>query len=201
MNIDLTKLKNRKTGISDREAYSEFSVLVPIVRINGNQYLLLEKRSEKLNKQPNEICFPGGKIEKMESAEQAALRETAEELMIEQKNIKIIGELDTIITPFNTIIYPFAGEIGEYDGTFNPDEVKEIFTVPLVYLMNTEPLRSDIDIRVKPREDFPYHMIREGRDYPWSKGRYSVYFYTYHDKIIWGITAKIIKNFVQILKK
>jgi len=42
-------------------------------------------------------------------------------------------------------------------------------------------------------------MIQKGRDYPWGKGQYPVYFYTYEDKIIWGLTARIINNFVNLL--
>lgn len=200
MNIDFSKLTNRKSTICGREIFREFSVLVPIVQTGDKQYLLFEVRSEKLNSQPNEICFPGGKIEKMESPQQAAVRETCEELLITERSIKVVGELDTVVTPFNSIIYPFAGELHEYSGTFNPDEVKEIFTVPLSFFINTKPLHHDIDVSLKPKEDFPYNMIQDGKDYPWGKGLYPVYFYVYRDKIIWGITARIVFNFIRILK-
>ncbi|HQE65663.1 MAG TPA: NUDIX domain-containing protein [Bacillota bacterium] len=82
MEVDFTKLVNRKTAISDKEVYLEFSVLVPIIKTGSEFSLLFEVRSEKLAKQPNEICFPGGKIESFENARQAALRETTEELLI-----------------------------------------------------------------------------------------------------------------------
>lgn len=198
MNMDFTKLAGRKTNICDREIYKEFSVLIPVIKADRH-FLLFEIRSESLNNQPNEICFPGGRIESLESKQQAAVRETSEELLIPESQISIIAELDTVVTPFNSILYPFVGELREYKGTFNTEEVRSIFTVPLSFFIDTAPLCHDIDIKMRPREDFPYHMVQEGRNYPWGKGRYSVYFYTYEDKIIWGITARIINNFVSLL--
>jgi 8-oxo-dGTP pyrophosphatase MutT (NUDIX family) len=201
MSIDFSKLSNRKPTICDRETYHEFSVLVPIVQTSVGKSLLFEIRSEKLSNQPNEICFPGGKIENMESPQHAAVRETSEELLITENSIKTIGELDTIVTPFNSIIYAFVGELVEYSGTFSPEEVKNVFSVPLSFFEKTKPIRSFIDIKMKPGADFPYENIREGRNYPWGKGRYPVYFYIFEDKIIWGITARIVHNFLSILSK
>lgn len=201
MHIDFAKLINRNANICDRELYREFSVLVPIIKTEKDQFLLFEIRSENLNKQPNEICLPGGKIESMENALQAAVRETTEELLIPEKSINVIAELDTVVTPFNSILYPYVGEISEYSGTFNPDEVKETFVVPMTFLMEKEPLCHFLDLQMKPGNDFPYEMIQKGSNYPWRRGKYPVYFYIYKDKIIWGITARIIKNFIEILKK
>ena len=198
MNMDFTKLAGRKTNICDREIYKEFSVLIPVIKADRH-FLLFEIRSESLNNQPNEICFPGGRIESLESKQQAAVRETSEELLIPESQISIIAELDTVVTPFNSILYPFVGELREYKGTFNTEEVRSVFTVPMSFFIDTAPLCHDIDIKMRPREDFPYHMVQEGRNYPWGKGRYPVYFYTYEDKIIWGITARIINNFVSLL--
>jgi 8-oxo-dGTP pyrophosphatase MutT (NUDIX family) len=199
MDMDFKKLIGRKATICDREIYRESSVLVPIIKNRDGHSLLFEIRSENLSKQPNEICFPGGKIESFENARQAALRETSEELLIPGLDIDVIAELDTVVTPFNSILYPFVGELHEYTGTFNREEVKETFVVPLSFFIDNDPLHHDINVRMKPKEDFPYHMVQEGRDYPWGKGQYPVYFYTYENKIIWGLTARIIKNFVNLL--
>lgn len=139
MDMDFTKLINRKTTICDKEIYREFSILIPIIKTAGQYSLLFEVRSENLIKQPNEICFPGGKIEDLESAQQAALRETSEELLIPETDIDIIAELDTVVTPFNSILYPFAGKLCEYKGTFNHEEVKETFSVPFLSLWKMPP--------------------------------------------------------------
>lgn len=200
MKSDFAKLKNRKINICGRNLYREFSVLVPIVERPEGYSLLFEVRSENLNKQPNEICFPGGKIEDLEENLKAAIRETSEELLISENTIEVVGELDTLITPFNTVIYPFAGLLHDYHDTYSTDEVQEIFYVPLSFLMETEPLCHHIDIEMKPKESFPYEMIQMGKNYHWLKGKYPVYFYTYENKIIWGITARIAYNFIEVLK-
>ena len=128
----LLKFKNKAVSVSDSDHYNESSVLIPILEHENNLCLLYEIRSENLKNQPNEICFPGGRIERGESKKQAAVRETAEELLIEPESIEIIGASDILITPFNTIIYPYVGTVKDYKGTFN-NEVKEVFIVPLPF--------------------------------------------------------------------
>ncbi|HYE81078.1 MAG TPA: CoA pyrophosphatase [Clostridia bacterium] len=200
MKADLNKFKNRNVNVCGWNLYKGFSVFVPIVERTEGHSLLFEVRSENLNQQPREICFPGGKIENQEENAKAAVRETSEELLIPEYKIEVIGELDTLVTPFNTVIYPFTGILYDYKDTYNTDEVKEIFYVPVAHLMEAKPLCHYIDIEMKPREGFPYDMIQSGRNYPWAKGRYPVYFYTFEERIIWGITARIMHNFIEVLK-
>ena len=198
MNLDI--LKNHKPRISDYREYKEFSVLIPIVNYRGKQSVLFQVRSESLIKQPNEICFPGGKIESDEIPLQAAIRETCEELLILEDDLEVLGELDTLVTPFNTIIYPFAAYLYDYQSTFSKFEVKEVFYIPLDFLKDYTPKCSYLDVNMKPHEDFPYEKVQYGKDYPWAKGTYPVYFYEYEGKVIWGITARILKNFIELLQ-
>ena len=44
-------------------AGSAYAVLVPLVRRRGAAHLLFEVRADTLNRQPGEVCFPGGRIE------------------------------------------------------------------------------------------------------------------------------------------
>ncbi len=183
--------------------YRFFSVLVPLVYFNNTSHLLFEIRSDNLRRQPNEICFPGGKIEKGESPKECALRETTEELNISSKKISIISELDYIITYSNFTLYSFLGEIKYSDVKemkFNENEVKDCFLVPFEYFLNTDPIRHDIEILPKTPDEFPYHLIQNGKDYNWRKGKIPVYLYSYKDKVIWGLTARIIANMVRIIK-
>ncbi|NLN49979.1 MAG: NUDIX domain-containing protein, partial [Clostridiales bacterium] len=79
----ILKLKDRKPDISDKNYYVTSSILIPLVK-NGNDIsILFEVRSNSLKKQPNEICFPGGRIENDESELSAAIRETSEELCLD----------------------------------------------------------------------------------------------------------------------
>jgi len=196
----ILKLKNKTIDISDNSHYVESSVLVPIIESKNGLSLLYEIRSESLKKQPNEICFPGGKIEKGESKKNAAIRETTEELLISYEDIQFIGASDILVTPFNTIIYPFIGVLKDYKGTFN-SEVKNVFTVPLSFLMSYEPTYFYLDVNMQPENDFPYHLIQKGENYKWGKGKYPVYFYIYEDKVIWGITARITYDFIKAIKE
>lgn len=198
MKLDL--LKDYKPKITDSRTVKEFAVLIPIVIHENKQCVAFQIRSGRLLKQPNEICFPGGKMEDNETPQQAAIRETCEEMLINKEDIKLLGEIDTLVTPFDTIIYPFAAELRDYRGTFSKDEVQEVFYVPIDHLLEYTPQCSYLDVSMQPHEDFPFEKIQYGRNYPWAQGRYPVYLYEYGDKVIWGITARVLRNFLEIIR-
>ncbi|MBB6214091.1 8-oxo-dGTP pyrophosphatase MutT (NUDIX family) [Anaerosolibacter carboniphilus] len=184
--------------------FQRFSILVPIVKVQGELHLLFEVRAAHLRNQPGEICFPGGKIEKNETPEEAALRETSEELNLGIEDLEMIGPLDYVVTPFNTILYPFLGTLLQTNVEeihFNPSEVGSIFTVPLDFFFNTEPENHFIYINASVHDNFPFHMIQNGKNYKWKVGKYPELFYEYNGHIIWGMTARIVKNLVNILKE
>ena len=83
---------------------------------------------------------------------------------------------------------------------FNPDEVDHLFTVPLQFFMDHPPEIYRVDNKMIFPEDFPFSRIPMERDYPWKKGYYKIAFYQYQGYTIWGITARIINNFVRIIK-
>ena len=83
---------------------------------------------------------------------------------------------------------------------YNKGEVDNIFTVPLDFFLNNSPQQYYIITEPNPQEGFPYHLLPNGEDYPWFKGKYHVYFYQYESYVIWGLTAKTILNLVEILK-
>lgn len=203
MDISLIKklLESKQPTILD-SVYGS-AVIVPIIKIDDEPHILFQIRSFTLNSQPGEICFPGGKIEKDESALSCAIRETSEELNIAENNIEIIGKLDYLLTPFNMSIYSFCGIINDvkFDSIkFNKSEVASIFSVPISELLNQEPEVSNMIINVEPPKNFPFHLIQNGEAYNWKAGTYPVYFYKYKDYIIWGITAKILKSFLDTIK-
>ena len=51
-----------------------------------------------------------------------------------------------------------------------------------------------------PKEDFPFHNIIGGKDYKFRDGRYKVMFYKYNNFVIWGMTARILENFLNVYK-
>ena len=182
------------------QEYKEYSVTVPLINISGRYHVLFELRSQSLYEQPGEVCFPGGRVEKDEYPIQAAVRETYEELGIKPEDIRIIGRMKPWIPQFMSVIHPFIAILKKDDFRISPMEVEDIFCVPVDYFFNTVPKEAYTEIAVKPSENFPYHLIQAGRDYKWRTVSMPVYFYIYKDRIIWGLTAFIIKIFSQKLK-
>ncbi|WP_084024310.1 NUDIX hydrolase [Vulcanibacillus modesticaldus] len=196
-------LQNRKINILDHEEMNKYAVIVPIV-VNDDQSLsiLFEIRAKKLRRQPGEVSFPGGKIDKSDLSEKdAAIREASEELGIPKDDIEIIGQLDTYIPSLNSIIYPFVAKINIQQLNPNRDEVDDIFLVPIDYFLQTEPEKHEINIKIEPSDSFPFHLIPGGKNYPWRKRKIYELFYIYNDYIIWGLTAKIVHHFVSIIPK
>ncbi|QAT40318.1 CoA pyrophosphatase [Clostridium sp. JN-9] len=189
--------KNRSAGIIGNHKKS--SVMILMTEENNNIFVLFEERSHKLRHQPGDICLPGGRIEKNETPVDAAVREVCEELKLSKQDIKIIGEMDYFVSPYNTIMYPF---IASTKGCINAseDEVERIIKIPLNFFINNEPILYDLKIGPLLEDDFPYDLINNGRDYKFSRGILKEYFYKYKDIVIWGFTAQIIKSFVDILK-
>ena len=92
-----------------------FSVLVPVVERAGELNLLFEVRAKNMKSQPGEICFPGGHVEKGETPQQAALRETFEEIGIDRQKIELIGPGDILYGYANYTLFTYMGIIGERD--------------------------------------------------------------------------------------
>lgn len=184
--------------------YRYFSVLVPLVYKDDAPHLLFEVRSEKLKRQPGEVCFPGGKVEPNESPRKCALRESFEELNIPERRIRIINELDYIYTYSNFTLYSFLGVLNYKDVeniSVNKDEVEKIFLVPFDFFMKTEPEVFIMKVAPQPDKSFPYELIRQTGDYNWRTGKSTVPIYQYQDYAIWGLTAKIVQNMVRIIKE
>lgn len=193
------KLKNIKPKPIDDDV--SFAVLVPLIEIDGELNLIYEVRSKSI-RQPGEISFPGGRIEEDESPEEAAVRETSEELLINKANIEVLSELNYASSKSGSFVFTFLGlikDIDAYEMDYNMDEVSELFFVPLSFFLDTKPEKYYMNYYPEADKDFPYHMVNNGEDYNWGSIRYPVYFYKYYDYIIWGLTAKITYSFIKEL--
>jgi peroxisomal coenzyme A diphosphatase NUDT7 len=197
-------LKGRTPKVLGSEDFREYAILVPLIEVNGETHILFEVRSYNMRRQPGEICFPGGRIDQGDkNAMSAAKRETSEELGITQDLITDIHPLDYLVSPFGTIIYPFAGKlnVGKKDLKPNGDEVEEVFTSPINVLQEKEPELYDIKFSVQPEKNFPYKWIPGGENYDWQARSMKEHFYYYEDKVIWGLTARILHHFIKIVSK
>ena len=195
------KIKNRKSGFVGQ--HTSFGVMVFLVDTKKGPSLLYEVRAKTLSRQPGEICFPGGQREEGETMEQCAVRETCEELGLEPAMIRVAGKLDTLHAHANFSLYCYLGITGHENispAKINHEEVDEIFTVPLDFLLDTKPETHYMQVRPYPEEDFPYDKIDFARGYKWRTGTLEVPIYTYEDKVIWGMTARITESFIGIIK-
>nr|WP_223155173.1 CoA pyrophosphatase [Alkalibacillus aidingensis] len=181
----------------------EYSIILPLMEVNGETHVVFEVRSKLMRRQPGEVCFPGGKIDNSDQGpEDAGERELYEELGVSNQQIEDIFLLGLFVSPFGMKANVFVGMIQPVDAfSINPDEVEEVFTVPLQFFIDYEPKIHYINIDMKPEENFPYDDLVNGDDYKWQTLQYEENFYYYQGQVIWGLTAKILKEFITLIKK
>ena len=173
---------------------SRYAILVPWVETDSGDALLLEVRSQHV-KQPGEVCFPGGRAEPGESAIEAAVRETCEELGIEPDAIDVISELEPLIMGDGRRVYPVAARlhIGSIESLrLSEYEVSEVFLLPADWLAENPPVHYDL--ASTPDEELPEKLrgyLSHYGDYR-NSGRTDYIEYEGHG--IWGLTARIIKT-------
>ena len=196
--IDLNVIRTHKPRLVGEETLFKSAVCIPLIEKGGGYELLFEVRSAELSAQPGDICFPGGRMEDGEDPEETAVRELCEELLVGPENIEIIGQADIFHTE-NIIVYPFAGILKGYEGTFN-EEVGSVFAVPLEYFLNTEPERFSLRYDLHLDDNFPYERINGGVNYNWRGRTTYQYFYEYDGHWIWGLTAKLVRSFAGLFR-
>ena len=175
------------------------SVLIPLVERNGEVRILFEERNAAIP-QGGEVCFPGGHVEDGETPQDAALRETAEELRLKPEQIELIAPLHVLSGERGREIHSFLGTLRGYDGTWETAEVSRTFTLPLEWFRRNMPELHETRLAVVADGEFPFELIPGGRDYPFTSGRQNVYFYRTPEGVIWGLTAKLLYHFVQLLE-
>ncbi|WP_378957144.1 NUDIX hydrolase [Pelosinus sp. sgz500959] len=183
--------------------YFNAAVLIPLIWDNNQLSVLFEVRSSHLSWQPGEICFPGGRIEATDkNSVDAAVRETSEELDLKIDQIQVLGSLHEIVSPIGVRLYPSVGYISDVqDIKASPDEVAEVFSVPLAFLLANEPIVGHMERCTRPLSDFPFHLL-PGYSEKWkSRKNYRVLFYQYKQYVIWGLTAQVLYDFLLVCKK
>ncbi|XP_053304718.1 peroxisomal coenzyme A diphosphatase NUDT7 [Spea bombifrons] len=117
------------------------SILLPLLIKQDKLHLLLTVRSMKLKTMPGDVCFPGGRRESTDKDEiETALRETHEEIGLKPEQVEIIGRLVPYIS--KTPAYLITPVVAFVEDTFqacpDPDEVTEVFHVPLEFFLSSE---------------------------------------------------------------
>jgi 8-oxo-dGTP pyrophosphatase MutT (NUDIX family) len=166
-------------GISARPA----AVLIALVERLGMQYIVLTRRTEALKHHAGQISFPGGRMEAEDADPVAtALREAHEEIGLLPQHVNAIGYLDSFLTITGFHVYPVVANISsEFVAQADPNEVDEVFEVPMSFLLNPDNVQHvEVEYRGKIRKilEFRYQQYR-----------------------IWGATASMLVNFQERLAK
>lgn len=171
--------QHSKSVASDAE-FIPAAVLIPIFLKEGEPHLLLTLRTETVASHKGQISFPGGTREEGDKdLLLTALRETYEEVGIKPEDVEILGELDDLLAVTNFVVTPFVGVFPyPYAFRISSNEIAELIEIPLSFFIDPANRRT---------EEWLY------------RGRYTtVYFYDYNNYTVWGVTARILKGFVDI---
>lgn len=168
------------SGLPLRQA----AVLILLYPDEDNLYTLFMKRSEYEGVHSGQISFPGGRLEDGdETLWSTALRETEEEIGVIRNSVSYIGELSSLHIPVsNNEVFPFVGFTDKKPVFISdPIEVEYLIEAELNYLTDPLIVRTkkmfirDIEI------DVPFFDI-EGHH-------------------IWGATAMILNEFIEVVRK
>lgn len=157
------------------------AVMLLLYRKDGEYCVLLNKRSMAVEHHKGEMSFPGGAKDPEDADFKAtALRETYEEMGISPEDITILGRLDDNVTRSNFLVKVFVGAI-PYPYEFRPSsiEIAEVVEIPIGILRDPATLRWD-------------SRIEDGKRVP-------VRSYGYRQHLVYGATAKILDQFLDII--
>ncbi|MBE6471841.1 MAG: NUDIX domain-containing protein, partial [Coriobacteriaceae bacterium] len=104
---------------ASQDADCRAAVFIPLIEREHSYDVVFEVRAQHLKRQPGEVCLPGGHIEPGESAREAAVRETCEELLVDVSQLREIVDLGRINGPGGLPLRLFAGTLSGYDGSFD----------------------------------------------------------------------------------
>lgn len=157
-------------------------VLLPLFPDGDELFACLIKRSATMKIHAGQIGFPGGKQDGIDqSPKETALRETTEEIGLSPDEIDVIAELTPLyVSVSNFIIYPYVGWL-EKKPTFriNHHEVEKILFFPIfAHLKNP---------------------VVQNKYIQTVSGKLKVPGIPFEGEFIWGATAMILMEFLDIL--
>ena len=178
----IEKITEKIKGYSGRPPVEELrkaAVLIALTDSNEPE-LIYTLRSNKVGSHGGEVSFPGGMYEEVDkNLEHTALRESEEETGMDSSKVNILGPLDTVVSRYNISVTPYVGIVPENVSLNNKsEEIESCFKVPLSFLLRDERHRND-------------EIKRDG----------DIFFmpaYQYDSYIIWGLTAMMTVDFLNI---
>jgi 8-oxo-dGTP pyrophosphatase MutT (NUDIX family) len=175
------ELSQRATLSVDDSSLTPAAVLVVLYDKDGEYCVLLNKRSEEVEYHKGEISFPGGARDPEDTDfVDTALRETEEEMGVNRQDVTVLGELDEVVTRSRFHVKVFVGSI-DYPYNFKPSavEIAEVLEVPIPSL--NDPSNWRVETRLE------------------AGAFVSTRSYAYNEHIIFGVTARILQQFLEVL--
>ena len=178
------------------------AVLLALVERDAGWSVILQQRSQALAAHRGQIALPGGAVESGETEIEAALREADEEVGLAPAAATVLGRLRDYVTVTRFVIAPVVAAVtsAAADAVYvrQPDEVARVFEVPLRWLHAERRLRSERREWHDLPADAPLELLRE-REAQEGKndGAHEVMYYDTPEGTIWGVTARILFDFVE----
>jgi 8-oxo-dGTP pyrophosphatase MutT (NUDIX family) len=156
-------------------------VLIPLFCKDDSYHCLFTRRTNRVKRHQGEISFPGGIYDASDADMVAtALREAHEEIGLNPQDVELLGALDEIMTMSDIIVSPVVGFIPyPYPFVPSPDEIEEIIILPLAGFLAAGVLSED------------YRTYNERTE--------KVSIYQSGGHVIWGATAKIFRQFLELI--
>lgn len=159
------------------------SVLIPIyMAVDGEYHTVFMKRTSYKGHHSAQISFPGGKFEPADKTlENTATRETEEEIGLSQKSVQIIGKITELYIPVSNF------QVHPYIGAYAKEAIFTLEESEVEYVISSS-LKELISLPISKKE-----MQFEGHTY-------QVPYYSIKNEMIWGATAMILSEFIEIIK-
>jgi 8-oxo-dGTP pyrophosphatase MutT (NUDIX family) len=173
-------------------------VLVPLLARPGGPALLFTRRADTLPHHRGEISFPGGRLEAGETAEGAALRETAEEVGLSPAAAATLGRLDDYPSIARYVVTPVVAAVPAPPAAWSPQrgEVDEVFEVPLARLLAQDVRRVSLWDPAHLPERVAAVLAETAvpfEDLDPATGHWRVHsFHADPARVVWGLTARIL---------
>jgi len=174
-------LADRERRVISDPPFTHAAVLIPLYEKEGKCHILFTKRTQQVKHHKGQISFPGGVFDKDDGDMRiTALREANEEIGLKESDAQIIGVLDDIVTVTEFIVTPFIGLIPyPYPFRLSRIEIEELIEVPLSSLLD--------------KRCFSEGMMDD------EHGKRVIYTYQYGKHAIWGATALMLKQLLELL--
>lgn len=191
-NFDVPDLNRPRKRPEELPGAGRFAAVLLLVYSNshGQPSLILTRRQLDMSKHPGQIALPGGRQDDGESLRQTALRETCEEIGVEQLRIQVLGELSPVyIPPSDYTVTPF---VGWYDGS--PDFIAAEYEV-------AEILEVQIDRLLDPATFIHGEVLTWNKEDPSNPRKIIAPYYAIGLHQVWGATAVMLDEFIDRLRR